>query len=798
MFRNYFKTAFNNLVRNKLFSSINIVGLALGITASLLIMMYIVNELSYERFQKNRKNIYRIAVEWGNEGSKMKFAGCMPALAPAINSQIPEVESAVRIKKDYDAVIKDRNNLEFKEENLFFVDPGVFGVFSFNIQKGNKDNALTDPYSVVISTRMALKYFGSTEPLGQVLTYHDAPLKITGIIEDVPENTHFRCDFLVSYSTLKAMGNSVDQPWNSWGDDLTYILLKNNVPVSSIVPKLDQLLSKNAGVWLSSRMKFDIQPLNNIHWETDTRGDIGPKGNKTYVYIFMCAAIFVLMIACFNFLNLSISQYMGRMKEVGIRKTAGAGKGQVVLQFMTQSFVVILISALISVFLFDSLYLKLYAYLGTTFVLAKNYLFILSLLVVTIIVTVGAIAGGYPALFISSFNPIEVLKKETSGIKKKLTLRRVLIMVQFSISIILIVGTIIIYLQLDYMKNSDLGFNKENVVLINFPGSMQSVNNKYDVLKEELLKNSNISFVSGAYTLPGINSQMNIGVRPESASADFSTNIQALPADFGFVKSMGLEIIEGRDLSKDYSKDRYESVLLNQTAVSILGLKNPVGEKLIIPGEEFKNGVTVVGIVRDFHLQSFQNKINPMLIYINPKMYIYIALRINPMNIDETLKYIKSTWDTVMPGTGLKYKYLADTYNNMYNSEEKTGQLLSVFTSLALFISCLGLFGFVSSVVKKRIKEVGIRKVMGAKVSGISSLLSLQFIVWIAVSSVIACPVAHLLVKNWLRSFSFRIEIHWWVFAIAISLDLLVSLLIVGWLSWRAATSNPVEALRYE
>jgi len=486
------------------------------------------------------------------------------------------------------------------------------------------------------------------------------------------------------------------------------------------------------------------------------------------------------------------------MKEVGIRKTAGAGKGQVVLQFMTQSLAVILVSTIIAVFLFDSSYLKLYAYLGTTFVLAKEYFLILSLLVVTIVVIVGAIAGGYPALFISRFNPIEVLKKETSGIRNKLTLRRVLIMFQFSISIILLVGTIIIYLQLDYMKNSKLGFSKENVILLSFPGSLQSVNNKYGVLKEELLKNSNILYVSGAYTVPGINSQMNIGVRSESDSGNVSINIQALPADFGFVKSMGLEIIDGRDLSKDFSKDRYESVLLNQTAVSTLGLKNPVGSRLIIPGDEFKNGVTVVGIVRDFHVQSFQNNINPILIYINPKMYIYIALRINPLNTDETLKYIKSTWNSIMPETGLNYKYLADTYNNMYNSEEKTGQLLSVFTSLALFISCLGLFGFASSVVKKRIKEVGIRKVMGAKVSGISYLLSRQFIIWIAASSVIACPVAYLLVNKWIQNFAFRIRIDWWVFLAAICFELVIVLLIVGWLSWRIATKNPVEALRYE
>jgi putative ABC transport system permease protein len=798
MLRNYLKTAFNNLIRNKFFASINILGLVLGITVSLLIMMYIVNELSYESFQKNKKNIYRIALEWGTEGSKMKFAGCMPALALAIDSQIPEVESTVRIRKDYNAVLKNKDNQDIDEENLFFADKSVFSIFSFNLMEGDPKNALVDPFSMVISKKMITKYFGADNAIGKVLTYNNTPLKITGVMDDVPENTHFNCDFLVSYSTLKAMGNGSDQPWNSWGDDLTYILMKKNTTVSSIIPKLNQLLSKNAGEWLAARIKFEIQPLNNIHWETSTRGDIGPKGNKTYIFIFMSAAIFVLLIACFNFLNLSISQYMGRIKEVGIRKTSGARKRQIIVQFMTESMVIILVSTLLAMFLFDGLYIKLYSYLGTTFVLARIYILVLLVLVVTIIIIVGTIAGGYPAYYISRFSPIEVLKRDTTEIAGKITLRRVLIMFQFTIGIILLVGTIIIYRQLDYMKNSQLGFHKENVLLLSLPGSSKPGENKYEVLKNELLKNSNIPFVSGAYTLPGINSQMNIGVRLDGAASDATVNVQALPADFGFVKSIGLEITEGRDLSKDFSTDRYGSVLLNQTAVSALKLTNPVGTKLIIPGDEFKNGVQVVGIVKDFHLQSFQNKINPIMIFINPKMYIYIALKVNGQNIEETIQYIKATWKSVLPGVNLSYKYLDETYNKIYTPEAKTGQLLSVFTALAIFISCLGLFGFASFIVKKRIKEVGIRKVLGAKVSAISSLLSQQFIIWIAASSIIACPVAYIMVKKWLGNFAFRIKIDWWVFFAAIFLELVIALIIVGWISWRTASRNPVEALRYE
>jgi putative ABC transport system permease protein len=798
MFRNYLKTAVNILVKNKFFSTINILGLAMGITVCLLILVYVVNELSYERFQKNRKNIYRLALEWGTEGNKMKFAGSMPALAPAINSQIPEVESAIRIRKSYDAKIKNKDNQEIKEENLFFADPSVFQIFSFSLKEGNPDNALVDPFSVVISKKIATKYFDSADPLGQVLTYNDTPLKITGIMDDIPENTHLNCDFFVSYSTLKAMGETVDKPWNQWGDDLTYILMKEKIPASVIIPKLNDLLLKNSGEWLASRMKFEIQPLTQIHWETETRGDIGPKGNRTYVFIFFSAAIFVLLIACFNFLNLSISQYLGRMKEVAIRKTTGAQRNQLIMQFLTETMVVIIISALVGVLLFEQFYSNLYSYLGASFVLAGNHIIILSAIVLMIIIVVGIAAGGYPALYISRFRPIEILRKETFGLKTKLTLRKLLIMFQFSISIILLVGTIIIFRQLNYMKNSDLGFIKENVVLLTFPGSNEKISGKYEVLRDELLKNSNIRYVSGAYTIPGISSQMNISVRTDGTPSDQSVNVQALPADSGFVKTMGLEIVDGRDFSGDFSTDRYGSVILNQTAVGTLGLEKPVGTRLFIPGEEYKNGVNVIGVVRDFHVQSFHEKINPMLILINPKMYINVALRINAIKHDETLEYVRNVWKTILPEISLNYRYLDDAYDKLYNTEEKSGQLLSLFTLLALFISCLGLFGFASFVVSKRIKEVGIRKAMGAKASGISLLLSRQFTIWILASSLIACPVAYLLVAKWLRSFAFHIKIDWWVFVVAVSFELIIAWLTVTLQTWRTATRNPVEALRYE
>jgi putative ABC transport system permease protein len=681
---------------------------------------------------------------------------------------------------------------------VFFADPDIIKIFSFSFQEGNPGDALNEPFSAVITRRTASKYFGDSDPLGHDLLFQDAPLKITGIIDNIPENTHFSSDILISYSTLKSMGEIIEHPWNQWGDDLTYILLKHNESVSSIIPKLNDLLLKNAGEWLAARMKFDLQPLTQIHWDTDTRGDIGPKGNKAYVYIFLSAAIFILIIGCFNFLNLSISQYLGRMTEVAIRKTTGATRNQLVFQFLTETLIIVIISSLIAVFLFEQFYSSLYSYLNTAFVLADQHFLILVILVFLIIIIVGIAAGSYPAFYISRLKPIDVLRKETFGIKSNLTFRGVLIMLQFSISIILLVGTIVIFRQLNYMKQSDLGFDKNNVLLLNFPGSNEGITRKYGVLRDELLKNTNIRYVSGAYTLPGIRSRLNISVRPIGTLSDNAINIQALPADFGFVGSLQLEITDGRDFSQDFSTDRYESVLLNQSAVNALGLEEPVGTRLMIPGEDFKNGVTVIGVVKDFHIDSFHEKINPILIYVNPDMYITIAVRINASNSDESLAYIKNVWNTVLPGVNLSYRYLDDAYNSLYNTEEKSGLILSLFTILAIFISCLGLFGFASFVVGKKIKEVGIRKVMGARASGISLMLSKQFTIWILFSSLVACPVAYLLVAKWLGSFVFHIKTEWWIFVTAVCFELAIALLTVTLQTWRVATRNPVEALRYE
>jgi putative ABC transport system permease protein len=801
MLRNYLKTAVKVLMKNKFFSFINITGLTLGITTTLLILIYIENELSYERFQKNGKNIYRVTASWGQESNVMKFAGSMPAIAPAVMTDIPEAKYAVRIRKSWDAVFRNKENQEIREEKAFYAENDIFRIFSFILREGKPETVLTEPYTVAISQRTAAKYFGSDDALGKELTFNNTPLRVTGVFNDIPENTHLNCEFLISYPTLKASGVKFDQPWNSWGDDITYILLKDRSDPAIVTVKLNDLVKKNAGDWFGTQMKLGLQHLSEIHWDTISRGDIGPKGNKTYIFIFMSAALFVLLIACSNFLNLSISQYLGRLKEVGVRRTFGAMRKQLLLHFMTESFLIILISSIIAALLFDSLYKKLYSYLGTNFVMSNSYFPALVITLLMIILIVGLIAGGYPAMFISRFNPVDILRKEISGVQKKVTFRKLLVMFQFAISIILITGTLIILRQLNYMKNSDLGFKKEDVLLVNSSSLTDSADDRYSIIKDELLKNTNIKYVSGAYTLPGIYSQMNMGVRPEGTPENTSISIQALPGDYNFIETMGLTILNGRNFSKDMITDKTGSVILNQSAVKALGLEQPVGSKLYVPGDQGTNErteVTVIGIVKDFHVRSFQEGITPMMIMMKPKMYMFMAIRVTPGKTDEIKKYIKDTWKELTHKEEPSINYLEDVYNEIYTTEEKTGMLLSFFTVLALFITCLGLFGFTSFTISKRYKEVGIRKVLGVSMSQLTMLLSGQITIWILVSGIIACPVAYIILNKWLSNFAYHINVGWSVFVIAVIAEVLITLFTIGWLTIKAATRNPVEALRYE
>ncbi|MFC2157075.1 ABC transporter permease [Acidobacteriota bacterium] len=798
MVGNHLKIAVRNIRKHKGFAFINITGLAVGMASCLLMLMFVINEYSFDNFHENKDRIYRVVVDWGKEGSRTRYAGSMPGITPVLNEEVPEVEYAARVRPAFRALLVNRQDKEFKEENAFYADNEVFRIFSWNLTSGDMKTALIEPFSVILSTRMAQKYFANENPMGSEITIDDLPYKVTGVMEDLPPNTHLNCEILISYKTIIAQGEYPDAPWNVWGDDFNYCLLKENASSSGLKEKLKGLLEKNSGQWIAEKMVLIPQRLSNIHWDVESRGDVGDKGNSLYMKIFLTAAVLVLLIACFNFMNLSTSRYSDRMKEVGIRKVVGANRGQLINQFLLESFLVSAIAVALGLFLFEILKGAFYSFLSTgVFVSTSDFTRVLYV-VIGLLMSVGLFGGLYPAVFLSRFRPVDVFKSGVFGVKSKLVFRRVLVIIQYSISLVLILGTIVIFQQLSYMKNSDLGFEKEDVVLLRFPFGNEEAQSKYPVLRDDILNIANVVDVSGAYTVPGVNSQFQMTVRRVGADQDDYTTFQALPADYGYVKSMRLELVEGRDFSKEFALDAQENIILNETGVKLLALNKPIGQRLVIPRAGKTAEMTVVGVVKDFHVKSLHNKISPMLIFIGPEMFSTMVIKLKPDNHEGVLGQIRDSWSRILPNAGFNYRYLEDAYHSLYTTEEQTGRLILIFTGLALFVSCLGLFGLASFAAAKRIKEIGIRKVMGASVRGIFLLVSLQFMRWVVLSNVFAWPIAYLLLNSWLDNFAYRIELGILPFVLSGMAALLIALMTVGFQSIKAAVSNPVDSLRYE
>ncbi len=794
MFKNYIKIAFRNIKRHLGYSFINIFGLAVGMTVCLLMLMYVVNETSYDNFHEKHDRIYRLTCDWGTEGSKMKFAGTMPAFAPALNTEIPEIEVAGRIRQNSEMIVLGAQNEKYKQSGIFHADPEVFDIFSWRLLEGDSSTVLTEPFSAVLTQKIATKYFNHDDPIGKTLDIDGKFYKITGLLEDFPPNTHLECEILISYATVHSLGNYAEQPWTQWGDDLTYFVLREGASLDRVADKVSALLDQNTGEWFTKKMEIVLQPLAKIHWDTESRGDIGAKGNILYVYLFLSAAILVLAIACFNFMNLSTSRYLDRMKEIGIRKVVGANRNQLIRQFLTESLLVTIVSMIFGVIIFNALYSSLYSYLDAPFGFSISHFLNLYAIVVLMVLIVGLLAGSYPAWFMSRFHPADIMNKRATKSTTRVSFRNVLVVLQFAISIILIVGTLIIYKQIDFMKNTDLGFDKEDVVLAYFPFTNPEAKEKYPVLKTEFLKHQNIVEVSGVYTVPGINSQYNTTIRKKGGEEE-SVSIQALPADFGFVKSLGLDIVSGRDFSEEFSLDSQESVILNEAAVKMLGYENPVGEKLQLFGNR---DVSVIGVVKDFHVKSLHNKISPMLIYIDPKFYMLTATKIKPENTEATLAYMGEVWKTVLGETEFNYRYMKDAYYSFYAAEEKTGKLISIFTMLALFISCLGLFGLAAFMTNRKVKEIGIRKVLGASVRSIAALYSKEFAKWVIVANIVAWPAAYFLIDKWLGNFAYRIALTPLPFVLSGAAALSIALITVGSHAVKAAMTNPVDSLRSE
>jgi putative ABC transport system permease protein len=806
MLKNYIKTAFRNLKRFKGYSFINLMGLAIGIACCILILIYVQDEFSYDRIPRDYARIYRITLHMQTpDQGEIRTARTPPPWAPSLAEDFPEIESYVRLKTPLVSWLVGREEMDkrFHEKGFYFADETVFDFFNFKLKTGDPQTALKEPKSLVLTESAAKKYFGSEDPMGKTLRLDNTyDFQITGVLEDVPRNMHFSFDILASFSTLSAIpiyGGNVYTTWrNGVGPDLyTYIRLKDGIAPSVIEAKLPEFLQKYLGD-IMSRLNFRIspqlQPLSSIHLHSNLDAEIRANSDVRYIYIFSAVAIFILLIACINFMNLATARSTTRAQEVGMRKVIGAERKQLVYQFFGETIFLAFLSLILALILIVVFLPVFNSLSGKQLQPALWHPWIL-LSIIWITLFVGVVSGSYPALFLSSFQPVAIFRGSLKATRANIRLRKGLVVFQFALSIIFIIGTGIIYDQLQFIRNKDLGFDKEQIVVL--PMGDPRARQVYQTFKDKALQDPSVLAVSGTSSVPG----GLIGVLlflPEGASAGEEVTMEHFFVDHDFIDAMGLEMVEGRRFSREYSTDTMEAFILNEAAVRHLGWEGEaIGKRINILN--FKRG-RVIGVVNDFHAKSLYQKIEPLLIHIapNPDAFIQLVVRITPYDYERTLNFLEDVWREVYPRDPFAYSFLDDDYDSLYRSEKQRGKVFLAFSVLAIFIACLGLFGLASFTSEQKTKEIGIRKVLGATVGSIVRLLSVEFIKLVLLANLIAWPVSYYIMHNWLENFAYRTNISIRLFILVGILAFIIALATVSFHAIKSALINPADSIRTE
>lgn len=793
-----FKIALRNIRRHKVISLVNILGLAVGMSVCLLMMVYVVNETRYEDFQVNKDRIYRIALEWGQKGSRMKFAGTMPALAPALAAEFPEVESAVRVQVDRNVELRAEPSAPaFSADTALFADPDFFEMFTYPQKPGFQQHPLKEPFAAILSASLAGAVFRGEDAVGRTVLVDDQPFKVTGIMDDAPANTHLRPDLVISYATYEALDDRPSPGWSNWGMDRTYVLFRGKPDLPAFESKLKDLLRKNVDPARADMFAFHLQPLKGLHWVTDFRGDVHPRGNRAYFYMFIWAAVLVLAVACFNFVNLTSSQNLGRMQEVGVRHVLGASRCRVIGQFLRESLVVSAAAVVIGAGVLQMAYRPMMSFIGAQVVLTRAHLPYVAGIFALVFLAAAA-AGLVPAWTMARHKPAEILGKGRGRACSALSLRKGLFALQFVITIALIIATLVVYRQMRFVLDSDLGFNKKNTLLVPYFRPDSRVRDRYELIRQELERDASILSVSTTNTSPGVSSMANMMVYPDRTDFSSGITLQSLSVDYGFTKALGIEITAGRDFSRGMASDSDSALILNESAVRVLGYEDPVGARLKIPRGEQLREMTVIGVVKDFHVQPLHHKINPMAITLQPEAGFTLLIRYRPGQEGNALAFVRSTLAKVVPEERFDVRFLDQEYAKGYLSEQKTGTLLAAFSLLAVIISSAGLLGLTAFTIGRRVKEIGIRKVLGASTTQVVMLLSREYLLIVLAANLIAWPVTYYAMGRWLQNFAYRIHPGILTFVLAGVLALLVALLTVSFQATRAARTNPADCLRYE
>ncbi|MEO1053075.1 MAG: ABC transporter permease [Bacteroidota bacterium] len=786
MIRNYFKIALRNLTRQFTYSLINILGFTAGITSVLLIMMYVVDETSYDKFHQHSDRLYRVVENQYYDGQPVFPVAVTPGpLAPALKDEYPEIIKSTRLNFNTDIFRYKENS--FTEEGAF-VDRDFMDMFSFPIVKGNADAMFDNINAMIISERLAKKYFADEDPIGKTINLNgNSEVEITAVMADLPTNSHIQLDYLLNTDRLRSFWAGMDTNWGS-NTLYTYVQLSEQASVAEVDEKIKGQIKKNNE---SSVTDIYLQPMTDVHLsEVDFTADISGKGSMQYVKIFSIVAVFILLIACINFMNLATARSTRRAKEVGLRKAIGAHRSQLIFQFLGESMLVTAISIILSVLLVDILLPYFNTLSGKTLSLGifsdwnAGLEFGLGLLAITLFI--GILAGSYPAFYLSSFQPSGIIKGKVGSASKGKLFRRILVVIQFSVSIILIVGTFVVDSQLDFINRKNLGYAKDNIVY------MPQVSNERETFKKEIERLPGTLSVSFTNQHPGYVESSTSGISWEGQNEEETMLIHYQAVDFDYLSTMQIELLDGRTFSKDNPADSV-AVLINEEAARIMGFDEPIGQRLSTGVE-----LNVIGVVKNFHFKSIHQKIEPLMLYYFPQRFSRTLIKVADGDPTETLAGIESVWQQFNPEEPFNYRFLDEDFDNMYRAEQTTAKLFNGFAMLAIIVSCLGLFGLASFTVEQRTKELGIRKVLGASVPRLFYSISADFTVLVVVALFIAVPGGWYLMDQWLESFAYSADISVWIFIAAAFIAVIIALLAVSYQSLKAAKTNPVDALRSE
>lgn len=805
MFRNYFKSALRNLLRNKQHATINILGLAIGITCFLLIFLNIQDELSFDQHHLHKDRIVRVVGDIANqEGEISEFAHTFAPLGPILASEYPFIEKMVRLYREESQFIANLHpEKQYIENGFFFADSEFFDLFSYEFLEGQALGALTNPFTIVLTESTAQKYFGDQPALGQVLTYRgdeeSFEFTVSGVIADPVYNSHIEFDLIGSFKSLDRI-----MPWydNWWHPPMyTYLLLREAEDIEQLNAQLDQNYAKIFTKQSTGKRTFKAQALTDIHLRSHRENELTVNGNINQVYLFSLVAFFILLIACINFMNLATAASISRAKEIGVRKTFGARRFQLVQQFLGESFLLTAVAFGIALFLVELLLPYFNQFVGKSLTSSYFQYWTAGAILLGLFCGIGLLAGLYPAFFLSSFRPVNVLK----GINLRLgggtiNLRRCLVIFQFVISSGLIISTLIMYDQIKYMQKRNLGFQKDQVITVPLRDQDDQINN--EALKENWLKRPEVLNVAASSGVPTTEGLYNFNVKPKNAAND-SLEMLTLTVDHDFAKTYGLEFVAGRDFSLDYQTDSQEALILNESAVKKIGWKNPLGQEMevtyYLENEEIKKG-RVIGVVRDFHYHSLRQEVKPIVMHILPNTYYnnYISVKVGGADISTTLGQLERDWKMFNPDRPFEFSFLDETFERLYHKEARLNILFLFFSLISVFIACLGLFALSSLTCEQRTKEIGIRKVLGASATHIVWLISNQFTRLVLIAFIIATPIAWYAVNRWLENFAYQTQIKPGVFLLAGVLAIFIALLTISFHTLRLAIANPAKTLRYE